>query len=60
MIAKIKEFLTYPSTWAGLVTGLTLLGVNVSPEQSALIQQAGIGLVALIFTFFSDSDVKGK
>jgi len=55
---KIKEYLAYPSTWKGLVTLLTIVGVTLSPEQAELIATVGTSAVALIWTFFSDSDVK--
>lgn len=58
MISKIKEYLKYPSTWAGIASALALVGVQFSPEQADLFTKAGIGLVAFILTFFSDSDVK--
>lgn len=55
---KVFEYLKYPSTWKGVVTALTLVGVELAPEQADAIATAGIALVAAIWTFFSDSDVK--
>jgi len=55
---KIIEFLKYPSTWKGLVTILTLVGVNIAPDQAEAITTAGVALVAAIWTFFSDTDIK--
>jgi len=55
---KIIEFGKYPSTWKGLVTLLALAGVTLSPEQATLIGSIGVGIVGLIATLFSDSDVK--
>jgi len=60
MLAKIIDFLRYPSTWKGIITALTLVGVNVAPAQAEAIVTAGVGLVAAIATFFSDADVKTK
>lgn len=58
LLQKIAEYLKYPSTWKGLITALTLAGVTLKPEQADAITTAGIGLVAAIWTFFSDADVK--
>lgn len=58
MLDKLKEWLSYPSTWNGLITALTLIGVNIEPSQAEAITTAGVALVAAIWTFFSDSDVK--
>lgn len=58
MFKKVKEYLAYPSTWAGIATAITMIGVHFSPEQTELFVKAGTGIVAFIFTFFSDSDVK--
>lgn len=60
MLDKIKEYLLFPSTWNGLIAALTLVGVHFAPEQSEAITTAGIAVVAAIWTFFSDSDVKVK
>jgi hypothetical protein len=58
-MSKLKEWLSFPSTWKGIITGLSLIGVTFAPEQAEAIATAGIALVAAIWTFFSDSDVKG-
>lgn len=58
MYNDIKTWLSYPSTWAALVSGLTLVGVEISPDQADAITKAGIALVTAIFAFFSDTDVK--
>lgn len=58
MLAKLKEWLSYPSSWKGIITALTLVGVTLDPAQAEAITTAGVALVAAIWTFFSDSDVK--
>lgn len=58
MITKILDYLRYPSTWQGLVTLLSVVGVALSPEQAGYITTAGVAVVGLIWTLFSDSDVK--
>lgn len=55
---KIFDFLRYPSTWKGIITAMTLAGIEFAPEQAEAITTAGIALVAAIWTFFSDADVK--
>lgn len=55
---KLIELLKYPSTWKGLITLVTILGVKVAPEQAEAIATAGIATVGAIATFFSDADVK--
>lgn len=58
MLKKIGEYLSYPSTWKGLITLLTVFGVSIAPEQAEAIITAGVSLVGAIWTFFSDKDVK--
>ena len=55
---KFLDFLTFPSTWQGIVALLGALGVSLMPEQSEAIITAGVTLVGAIAVFFSDSDVK--
>lgn len=54
----LKTLFSYPSTWKGIITALTLAGIKIMPDQAEAITAAGIALVAAIWTFFSDSDVK--
>jgi len=58
MLDKLVEYLRYPSTYAGLATALTLVGIHFSPEQTQLFATAGASVLAFVLTFFSDSDVK--
>ena len=47
----ILDRLSERSTWMGLVSALTAIGVGISPEQTAAIVSAGVavgGLVAAI------------
>lgn len=60
MLAKILDFLRYPSTWQGLIALLAVLGVSLSPEQTEAIIASAVGVVGTIMLFFSDTDVKPK
>lgn len=42
------------STWTGVATFLTVLGLSLTPEQSAAVATAGVSFVALVFTFMPD------
>lgn len=55
---KLLEFLKYPSTWKGLVALLAVAGVAISPEDAEKIAAGAVTLVGVIWTFFSDTDVK--
>lgn len=57
LLQKLGDYLKYPSTWKGVVTALTLVGVKVDPAQADAISTAGVALVSAIFLFFSDADV---
>lgn len=59
-MSKILDYFRYPSTYKGIVTLLTALGVAISPEQSEAIAIAGVAIFGAIETFFSDADVKKK
>ena len=60
LLAKLLNALRYPSTYKGLTTLLTLVGVHVAPEQADAIATAGIAVVGAIGLFLSDADVKAK
>ena len=49
------KYMKQPSTWQGFVGIATAFGVALTPEQSAAIIAAGIGLVGLIDVFW-DTD----
>lgn len=51
----IKARLKEPTTWAGMVSLLTLAGVTLSPEQTNAIVTAGVALGGLILTFMKES-----
>lgn len=44
LIQKFKE----PSTWQGIIVVLALAGLELAPEQSEAIINAGIGLAGAI------------
>ena len=50
----IKNRLKEKSTWRGIVTVLTALGVSLSPGQSAAIVTTGVVLAGLFEAFFKD------
>lgn len=60
LLSKLGDYLRYPSTWQGIVSILTAVGVTLKPEQAEAIASAGIALVGVLLAFFSDSDVKQK
>lgn len=53
----ILQYLTYPSTWKGIVTLITTAGVVIAPEYADKIVTAGATIVGAIWTAFSDADV---
>ena len=58
LLLKLLDYLRYPSTWKGIITILGALGVTFAPEFAEQITLAAVSLVGVIFTLFSDSDVK--
>lgn len=54
-LKSILEYLTYPSTWKGLVAIITAAGITLSPDQVAAITAAGLGVVGLIQVFIDDA-----
>lgn len=60
MIAKVLDYLRYPSTWQGVTVLLGVVGVVLTPEQTAAIVTAGASVFGAILVLFSDSDVKPK
>lgn len=48
ILEYLTKVLLQPSGIAGMVGLLTLLGVQISPEQSNLIEQIGLAVVSLI------------
>jgi len=51
VLNRLKE----PSTWRGIVTVLTLLGINIDPEQAIAIGSVGASVVGLINMFKKDA-----
>ena len=58
IIAKLLEYLKFPSTYKGLVAILGLVGVTIAPAQQEAITALGIAIYGVISIFFSDNDVK--
>jgi hypothetical protein len=58
ILAKLVEYLKYPSTYKGLVAILGLIGVTIAPAQQEAITAFGIAVYGVISVFYSDKDVK--
>lgn len=59
---KALDLLRYPSTWQGIITALTSIGVALTPDQSAAIIAFGVAAVGVAGTFlgWSDAHVEPK
>lgn len=53
-ISYIASRIREPSTWAGLGTALTGVGVTVSPEHWQAIMGLGMGIGGMIAVLFPD------
>ncbi len=51
---KIIELLKQDSTWKGIISLATALGLAVKPEQAAAITALGLSLVGLIQVFITE------
>lgn len=51
-MSKLGVSLKEPSTWVGIVSFLSLVGVQVTPEYSELITKVGVALGALLGLVF--------
>ena len=51
-MSKIGITLKEPSTWVGIVSFLSLAGVQIAPEYSDLITKVGVALGALLGLVF--------
>lgn len=51
MLRRLKE----PSTWAGIVTLLTVFGITLDPAQTQAIATAGAAIVAVLMVFLKES-----
>ena len=54
LIGWITDRLRERSTWLGLVSLLTALGIGLTPEQTEAIAAAGVALAGLIAIFTKD------
>ena len=52
LLDRLRE----PSTWRGIVALLTAFGVALSPDQTAAIVAAGLGLAGAIGALAPDKD----
>lgn len=60
LLLKALDALRYPSTWKGIVTLLASAGVALKPELAEGIVTAAVAVVGVLWTLFSDADVKTK
>ena len=58
MISKFGITLKEPSTWVGIISFLSLAGVQVAPEYADVITKVGVGLGALLGLIFKWDTVK--
>jgi len=49
-VKRLKEV----TTWQGLITGLTALGVSISPELAAAIVGSGVAVFTLVSTIWPE------
>ena len=58
MFSKFGVTLKEPSTWVGIISFLSLAGVQVAPEYTDVITKVGVGLGALLGLIFKWDTVK--
>lgn len=54
IIHWILDRLKERSTWIGITTAVTAIGVGLSPEQQAAIATAGVAVTGAIIAFTKD------
>jgi hypothetical protein len=54
----LKARLREPSTWGGLISILTLVGVVLSPEQKEAVIGAGVAIGGLLMVFLPEAGAK--
>jgi hypothetical protein len=54
----LKARLREPSTWGGLISILTLVGVVLSPEQKEAVVGAGVAIGGLLMVFLPEAGAK--
>lgn len=57
MLDTVLEYLMHDSTWKGIISILTSLGVVIKPELMGPIVSVGMSLVGLIQVFITDRNV---
>lgn len=58
MFKFVARRLKEPSTWAGVITLLTVFGITLSPEQAEALASAGAALVGVLLVFTKESGEK--
>lgn len=60
LVETILEYFRHSSSWKGLFSVLTAVGVNVVPEFQELVITVGLGLIGIVQFFVDDNDVTKK
>lgn len=60
IIETVLEYLRHSSSWKGIFSILTAIGVSVVPEFQELVITAGLAVIGLIQFFIDDSDITKK
>lgn len=60
LIETVLEYFRHPSSWKGVFSVLTALGVALTPEFQEVVLAAGLGLIGLVQFFVDDHDVTKK
>ncbi|MEM8936031.1 MAG: hypothetical protein AAGC77_06460 [Pseudomonadota bacterium] len=53
-MGTIINYLTQPTTWAGIVAVVSAFGVTLSPEIAAEIGSAGAAVAGLLLVIFNE------
>jgi hypothetical protein len=59
-VETVLEYFRHSSSWKGLFSVLTAVGVTVVPEFQELVITAGLGIIGIIQFFVDDNDVTKK
>lgn len=60
IVETVLEYFRHTSSWKGVFSVLTAVGVTLTPEFQEVILAAGLGIIGLIQFFVDDNDVTKK
>lgn len=60
LVETILEYFRHSSSWKGLFSILTAVGVTVVPEFQELVITTGLAIIGIIQFFVDDNDVTKK